>query len=122
MEFKIKQARSIAGYSQKELASVIGVAPSTLNGYENGTHDPKSYLLCKIAEACSVSVDFLLGRPENNSEKEKALPDLGKAETILLESFSLLNDEGQEKLIDFADDLVKSGKYIKSYTLSVGEK
>lgn len=32
----------------------------------------------------------------------------------LLEVFSRLNEEGQEKLLDYADDLVQSGKYIKS--------
>lgn len=61
MKFQIKEARIRAGLSQKELASQIGVAPSTFNGYESGNHDPKSDLLIKIAKACNVTVDFLLG-------------------------------------------------------------
>lgn len=61
MKFQIKEARVQAGLSQKELARIIGVAPSTFNGYESGNHDPKSDLLIKIAQACNVTVDFLLG-------------------------------------------------------------
>lgn len=63
---RIKDAREIAGYSQKELAERIGVAPNTFCGYEKGLHDPKSNLLVKIAETCGVSTDFLLGICENS--------------------------------------------------------
>lgn len=68
MEFRIKEARELAGYSQKELAQIIGVAPNTFHGYESGKHDPKSELLVKIAQACNVTVDFILGR-ESKTEK-----------------------------------------------------
>jgi len=61
MEFHIKEARERAGFSQKELAKIIGVAPNTFHGYESGKHDPKSDLLIKIAQACHVTTDFLLG-------------------------------------------------------------
>lgn len=60
MQFYIKEAREIAGLSQKELAEQIGVAPNTLHGYESGKHDPKSDLLVAISSVCHVSVDFLL--------------------------------------------------------------
>ena len=72
MEFFIKEARDLAGLTQKELAAIIGVAPNTFHGYESGKHDPKSDLLIKIATACNVSVDFLLGQTQN---KKSALSD-----------------------------------------------
>ena len=43
-------------------------------------------------------------------------------ERSLLKLFRQLNDEGQEKLTDYADDLVQSGKYIKSSEIQLGEK
>lgn len=72
MILRIKEAREMAGYSQKELAARIGVAPNTFCGYENGLHDPKSNLLVKIAEACNVSTDFLFGvdTHKNSSDSE----------------------------------------------------
>ena len=60
MEFQIRKAREKAGFSQKELAEIVGVKPTTFNGYESGKHDPKSDLLVKIANACGVTVDYLL--------------------------------------------------------------
>ena len=67
MDFKIKEARQLAGISQKELAAQMGISPGTLSGYETGAHDPKSDGLLRIADICGVTVDFLLGRiPQKN--------------------------------------------------------
>lgn len=45
---------------------------------------------------------------------------LSSLEIKLLENFRVLNEEGQEKLFDYSDDLVSSRKYIKEKTVSVG--
>lgn len=42
-----------------------------------------------------------------------------KNEQQLLTLYNDLNTEGQEKLIDYADDLVSSGKYIKTDPLGL---
>lgn len=74
MNFHIKDAREKAGFSQKELAEIVGVAPNTFHGYESGKHDPKSDLLVKIAQACNVSVDFLLGISQQSYNDTKKSP------------------------------------------------
>lgn len=61
MKMRIKEARERAKYTQTELASLIGVAPNTFCGYENGLHDPRSKLLIKIAHECNTTIDYLLG-------------------------------------------------------------
>lgn len=40
----------------------------------------------------------------------------------LLGSFHQLNDEGQERLLETADDMVQSGKYIKTNSPELGKK
>ncbi len=121
MNFRIKDARKFAGISQKELAKMLGIAPATLSGYESGTHDPKSDILTMIADICGVSVDFLLGR-KHEEGNPPALDDIrGSSDTELskkqpelnhlLNMFHKLNSEGQKRLIDTADDMVRSGKY-----------
>ena len=50
MTLKIKEARKLAGLTQKELAKQIGVSAGTLSDYESGNHEPKSDILCSIAE------------------------------------------------------------------------
>ena len=67
MTLKIKEARKLAGITQKDLAKQIGVSAGTLSDYESGNHEPKSDVLCAISDICGVSIDFLVCR-----EKEKA--------------------------------------------------
>lgn len=106
MKFYIKEARERIGYSQKELAEIIGVAPNTLHGYESGKHDPKSKLLIQIAQICKVSVDFLLGRTN-----DAFAPTLTTDETDLLLKFRSFNDEGKEKVVTYISDLDRAGIY-----------
>ena len=89
MKLYIKEARERAGYSQKELADLIGVAPNTFHGYESGKHDPKSDLLISIAQACHVSTDFLLGA---------STPDVASKENVSKDGLRI------GRLYDVADD------------------
>lgn len=102
MEFHIREARERAGYSQKELAEIIGVAPNTFHGYESGKHDPKSELLVKIAQACNVTVDFILGR---ESEAKKS-PDT--TEDVPGEDLTKIFNYLQDSLV--AAGLLKKGQ------------
>ncbi len=102
MKFQIKEAREKIGYSQKELAEIIGVAPNTFHGYESGKHDPKSDLLIKIAQACNVSVDFLLGRTDNPNMlfETKQHPVLSHIETEHIKKYRALDEHGK-KMVDY---------------------
>ncbi len=58
---RIKQARLKAECTQQQLADMIGVAKSTVTGYEKGTREPDSLKINAIAKALNVSGDYLLG-------------------------------------------------------------
>jgi len=63
--FKLKEIREKRGIMQKDFAKEIGVAPSTLNQYENCKREADYEKLCRIADYLDVSVDYLLGRTDN---------------------------------------------------------
>lgn len=114
MTFRIKEAREQAGYSQKELAEIIGVAPNTFHGYESGKHDPKSELLAKIAQACNVTVDFILGResetkksPDAAEAAPEAGGDLSKAEEDFFMEFRKLPESHKGLAADLCTALVR---------------
>lgn len=69
----------------------------------------------KLSAGLGVSLERLNGLPEKDAAKPTP-------EERLLALFRQLNDEGQEKLIDSADDLVESGKYIKSPAARMGRE
>ena len=61
MSFKdrLKEARLSSGLTQEQLANEIGIAKSTLTGYEKGNREPDMAKIAKIIEILNVSADFL---------------------------------------------------------------
>ena len=107
MKFQIREAREKAGYSQKELAEIVGVAPNTFHGYESGKHDPKSILLERIAKACHVSVDYLLGIQPDECETPKPpvhTPDMSDDAMKLAKDYDGLDSYGKRVLRVVADE------------------
>ncbi len=68
----------------------------------------------------SQAILTLIDRGLSDMEQE---PVLLSARSVLCEDlvkmFDQLNEEGQEKLVSYADDLVSSGKYIKTHTFGL---
>ena len=61
----------------------------------------------KLSDGLGVSLERLNGMPER--EDSTTISN----ESKLLANYRSLNEEGQEKVVDYADDLVSSGKYKK---------
>lgn len=110
---KLRELRKAFGKTQADIAEVINVARGSYANIEAGKREADYQTLLTLAEYFGVSVDYILGR-----EKEKPAPDerdgLTETERRLLDFFAVLNAEGREKLLDYADDLACSGKYIKT--------
>lgn len=65
---KLKELRTNAGLTQKQLANQIGVTKSVISFYELQERTPSPAILVKLAAVFHVSADYLLG-----IEKEKSL-------------------------------------------------
>lgn len=78
---RMKELREQKNISMKEAAACVGLPYTTYVGYEKGDREPNSEMLIKIASFYSVSVDYLIGRDNNDntiSNKQKHLiPVLG---------------------------------------------
>lgn len=112
---RIKKAREDAGLMQSELASKIGVkSAGVISNWETDKSKPdadKIVLLCGVlGVSCSYLLDYYGSEEVTSSEAR------------LLSSFRELNAEGQEKLLDYAADIVASGRYIKSDQLVMVEE
>ncbi len=65
----IKEARTKAKVTQKELAKRLNISESTLSKWENGTNSPKSDDLIRISEELGISLNELINEePSENSE------------------------------------------------------
>ena len=58
---RISEARKNKKIFQKELAQKLGVAKSTISGYEAGFRKPDPDTLLKLAKELDVTVDYLVG-------------------------------------------------------------
>lgn len=105
---RLKTARLNAGYTQEQLANKIGVAKSTLTGYEKGNREPDVFKIKALAAALNVTGDYLLGTGEA-LETQKTPAEIGegderqqKIERIMrtVEKFDLEQLEAFERLVD----------------------
>ncbi len=117
---KIKHLREEANMTQEELGKILGVKKAAINKYENGTVvNLKRSTIEKLCSLFGVSPQYLLSSGED--ARPAAPAALAEDEQELIFLYRELNEEGQEKLLEYADDLVASGKYIKNCSLGMVE-
>lgn len=125
--------------TQKELSELLGVTQSAVSHWFKGDNSPNIEVVAKIAEILDVPISALLSESERYDKKLDTLmknnspsayefePGEEQAEadpmrSTLLHNFEQLNQEGQERLVETSDDMVSSGKYIKTSANHLGNK
>lgn len=57
-----------SGYSQKELASMVGVTEAAMSRYLKNEREPKIEVVANLSTALNTTVDYLIsGRSESNT-------------------------------------------------------
>ena len=115
---RMKERREELGMTQIQLAEKIGVTKGAIGNYETDANSPKASIMYKIFEALQCDANYLY-QDEMYDVQSVMLPE---DELEVLKLYRQLNTEGQEKLIDYADDLIRSGKYIKTGTFSMAKE
>lgn len=103
---KLKNILRSRNMRPSQLAQAAGLSTSTVDDIIKGKTNELSVgvdKMLKIAEALGVTVEELYERGKS--------PDPGERQ--LLDRFRSLNEEGQEKALDYLGDLVDTGKYKK---------
>lgn len=73
---RLKELRKSHGYTQKELADILGVSSSSIGMYEQGRREPENSLLTKLCEVLDTTSDFLIGL-ENDKDKQEKSQEVG---------------------------------------------
>lgn len=100
---KLKEFRRARKLTQEEVADFLGIPMKTYQNYEREVREPDSEVLCKLADFYGTTLDALIGRT----------PDRSDIENMLLTMFRSMDAKGQDRLLEIADDMVRSGKYVK---------
>lgn len=79
---RIRELREDRDLRQIDVAKQVGIDQRTLSNYENGTTNPDSFAIIKLAEFFGVTCDYLLGVTErnllNSDEVLKEIDDIKK--------------------------------------------
>jgi transcriptional regulator with XRE-family HTH domain len=93
----IVKYREKKGFSQKELASRLGVTPSRISNWEQGANCPTIDILFEVCKILNVSINDIYGvYPDTNMT-------LSFAETECIKKYRDLDDHGKE-MVDFTLD------------------
>ena len=65
---RIKSLRKKNGMKQIELCQMLGITQGALSGWENEKYDPDINSIQKLSDIFNVSIDYLLGRVDDNLE------------------------------------------------------
>ena len=144
MNVRIKEARELAGLSQRRLAELISVNNSLIALMETGKRNPTPRTLRDIANVCGVRLEWLRDgelpmRPEESDSDDSAsiLDELAREyhlsdlDRIVVEAFLSLPEQYREGVVRYAEMIAerireedeRKGEALKqSYILEQREK
>lgn len=119
---RIRQLRIEHDMTQEELGAKVGVQKAAIYKYETGLIvNLKRSTIEKLAIALSTTPTYLMGM-EDAEAVQPVLAEFTPQQTALLTAFNKLNDEWQDKVISYAEDLNRTGYYKKDSTPGVAAK
>lgn len=108
---RLKEARKAKGFTQQDVAELVGVKKNTIAGYELGNREPDVMMIKKLVEVLGVSSAYLLEIPDFDNSTDQADRTLSQKAFALAKAYDGLSDVGQE-MIDSA--MVFAEKYHKA--------
>ena len=116
---RIRQLRIEHQMTQEELGAKVGVQKAAIYKYENGlVVNLKRSVLEKLALVLDTTPTYLMGMEESEHNPSTLTPQ----QSALLASFDQLNEEGQQKAVDYVEDLVLTGRYKKCAASGLGKE
>lgn len=119
----LKNRRKELGLTLSQIADKMGVSEATVQRWESGNiKSLRQERIGPLSEILRVSPAVLMGWADDEVTSPSPRPPITSKEEELLALHRQLNEEGQGRLLEYADDLVSSGKYIKSDPLGLVAK
>lgn len=136
---RLKEARTAAGLSRKELAQKVKIPYSTYTNYETGYREPRSDVLAQLAKALGVDIAYFytddvratirnlmdtIDESQERLNRELAMIEaLDEADPTtlatnplmrdaVLSCYDKLNFSGRLKVWEYVSDLVELKKYL----------
>ena len=120
---RLKQLRIARNMTLDEVGAVANISRSAVQKYEKGIiKNVYVSMVEQFARALHCNPAYLMGwvdDPEIEKGEGEALV-LSPPEIDIIVKFRSFNQEGQEKVVDYVDDLANTGKYKKAGADAMG--
>lgn len=90
---RLKEARKGSGMTQSQLAEILGIAKSTLSGYESGSSEPSIAMAGKIMDTLGIDANYLW------QDYREADMQLSALESGMITMYRNLDEHGR-KVVD----------------------
>lgn len=104
---RLKSLREERGLKQIDVANAIGVALTTISGYELNTRTPSVEVLEKLAEFFGVTPNSLLGKGDSLSDLEETFPE---GVRVLRRANNEMTEEQKKQLVKYIDFMIDNSK------------
>lgn len=117
---RLRHLRTLAGYSQQDLADIMNVTKQTISQYERGVRNPDKETALELCDIFNVSMDYLYGQtdvtlrfvsPEECQNSYYLDPDTAQIAQKIFEDDKILFDVYQsskrDQLMDYARKLAE---------------
>lgn len=99
--------------SKKQLAEILQIGKNQFKYWETKGNIPNGETLIALSDYFNCSVDYLLGREETKKAAVLPVESSDTKKEQLIKNYELLNDEGQEDLLDYSEMLAGNPRKIK---------
>ncbi len=109
---KLRELRKLRDLTQKQLADMLNFKNTTYSNWECGIAEPDISSLKKLADFFDCSVDYLIGREDEDGiiVRESGVT-LSLEEEKLLENYRGLSKTGQAKVNGYIEGLKSAPEY-----------
>lgn len=104
---RLQELRKARGYSQQDVAKLIGVGRTTYLKYESGDNRP-TRKLNELARLFNVSADYLLGLTDTPADPTPAQPPAQKEDREHKHLQDLLSDPHLRRILESSGQLSES--------------
>ena len=106
----LKELRKLKGLRQIDIAKYFNIAESTYCCYEKGINEPDISTLLKLADFFGCTVDYLLGREDEQGTIFIMGNELSKSENKLLDMVRQLHEDDKDIVYKLVESILLSYK------------
>ena len=100
---RLKEIRESKGMTQTQLGEVIGAKKSAVSLWESGKRQIDNNTLKSLADFFGVSVDYILGRDQEETDQAAITTALLTREERMLQMFRQMDEKEQDAFIKWLE-------------------